>query len=116
MTATHNITVTIGTTFGPIKFVCKDSACDPVDLTGWSVWAEVRTSPAGPVVVNLSPSITNAAGGEITISATDNVTATWKEGSYKWDLVLQDTGVARPDPPVAGSFKIERKTITQPPH
>jgi hypothetical protein len=109
----YNMGVTIGLTFGPVRFYLQDSAGGPVDLTGWSVWAEVRNSADGPVLIDLAPTIVDAENGEVVISATDEVTGGWDPLSARWDLILEDPEGERTGPYVEGAF-IAAKPITQP--
>lgn len=70
----------------------KDSAGDPIDLTGWSAAMQVRTEPRGTVLADLS-----SGNGKITlggavgtirllVAATETAGWTWSRGRY--DLLL----------------------------
>lgn len=95
------------------------SATDhPVDLTGYDVAATVRRSEKAEVYIDLNPSITNAATGEITIPAISSGTTEALEfiGDFMWDLVLtQNAGVDRFGPYIKGPFVVS-DNITQPPN
>jgi hypothetical protein len=58
--ATRNIKIRPGTTFGPLVFTGLDADGNPVDLTGWSAWAEARDQPGGTLRLNLAPVIVAA--------------------------------------------------------
>lgn len=96
-----NIDIHTGYTF-TLKIVCKDSAGEFVDLTGYTPYAEIRSGPGEAVIVDLSPSITDATGGEVTITLTDETTAALTAGNYHWDLMLENAVGARLGPYVAG--------------
>ncbi len=85
----------------------------PVDLTAYTPQVQVRRQPLGGLVLTLNASVTDAAGGEITIAAlTDDETrAITSHGNFYWDLVLA-TLVNRFGPYVKGSFTIS-DNITQ---
>ncbi len=76
-------------------------------LTGWTALAMVRTNPQRHLILDLAPVITNATGGEITISLTDEETAAIETpGDYVWDLVLERPSGERLGPFIAGNFII----------
>lgn len=89
---------------------------NPVDLTNYDVEANVRrTVNATDIYIDLNPSITNAAGGEITIPAIDaTVTGALDfTGKFMWDLVLTlNAGADRFGPYVQGEFVV-KDNITQ---
>ena len=66
----------------------------PVDLTGFGVKARVRRNEKSEVYIDLNPSITTPATGEITIPAMTSVqtAALVSTGNFKWDLVLTQSG------------------------
>lgn len=85
-----------------------------VDLTGYDVEAKVRrTVNATDIFIDLNPSITNFAIGEITIPLmTTTVTAALDfTGTFMWDLVLT-TGGNRFGPYVKGVFTVS-DNVTQ---
>jgi hypothetical protein len=88
---------------------------NPVDLTGITTEAVVRRTNKTEVLLDLNPSITNAAGGEITIPAIPSATTALIEftGDFNWDLVLVDNASGeRFGPYVKGVFSIS-DNITQ---
>jgi hypothetical protein len=86
---------------------------NPVDLTGYGVEAKVRRNEDSEVFLDLNPSITTPATGEITIPAmTATVTAALGfTGKFRWDLVLTNAG-NRFGPFVKGAFTVS-DNITQ---
>ena len=120
--ATLNLLLNPGVTFGPITFTFKDSNGDPIDLTDYNVWAWVKTSredlPVQEPKIDLAPTITDAANGQITIYITDEDTYDIEEspedpGYDYWDLILENTSGERLGPFVVGTFTV-CKIITQP--
>ncbi len=86
-----------------------------VDLTGFTVEAEVKRTSNSDVILDLNPSITNASAGEITIpgiSSSDTQDFDFV-GSFNWDLVLISGAGARSGPYVKGPFTVSDNT-TQP--
>lgn len=88
---------------------------NPVNLTGYTPEAQVRRTERGGMIVDLEPTVTNAATGEITIPSktTEETTAITSYGKFYWDLVLKVTATEeRVGPFVQGTFIIS-DTITQ---
>ena len=89
---------------------------NPVDLTGFDVEATVRRTenPESELYIDLNPSITTPATGEITIPAITSATtaALGFTGNFKWDLVLTQGG-QRFGPYIKGPFVVS-DNITQP--
>lgn len=84
-----NLTLIKGCTFEAITLTMLNSLGTPVNLTGYTVTSEVRLEPETPVIIDLNPSITSAAGGVVTIPAIVKATTdTYTIGTYQWDLLL----------------------------
>ncbi len=85
----------------------------PVDLTGYTPETQVRRQPFGGLVLQLSSSVTDIPGGEITIAAMTAAQTRVIEshGNFDWDLVLA-TVTDRFGPYVKGPFTIS-DNITQ---
>lgn len=97
-----------GITFGPITLSLDDENGADFDLTGYSVFAEVKTAKgAGAVFLNLSPTVSNATAGQISISLTDTQTAALTAGTYGWDLVIENASGERTGPILQGEFEVE---------
>jgi hypothetical protein len=101
---TPNTTGLIGTTnntFFNDTGVAGDASTPPatggpgvvVNLTGYSVHAQARRIPDDTLLQDLNPTITSAAGGEITIPKfTDEQTLNFKPiTNGKWSLVLENS-------------------------
>ena len=86
----------------------------PVDLTGITPEAVVRRTDESDVVIDLNPSVTNAATGEITIPAMTTTTTKNMDfvGTFGWDLVLVNGGGERFGPYLSGPFVV-KDNITQ---
>lgn len=77
-----------------LSITVQDSDGNPVDLTGATARAEVRSRAAksATLILDLAPAITNAAGGVITINVSGDDTAALEPGAGKWDLVVETAG------------------------
>ena len=60
-----------GATFVGRIFICLDASGNPVDLTGYIPYAEVRLDPLQPVLIDLHPAL--VATGQVTGNASVNV-------------------------------------------
>jgi hypothetical protein len=110
-----NLKIITGIIFGPVILRARDSANNPVDLTGWKVFAEVRKKPGASLILDLHPTLTDALNGEITIpKMSDEDTFSLTFGSYQWSLVLEEPGGDRLGPYIQGAFSIAG-TPTHPP-
>ena len=84
-----NLDVRIGTGLS-LSFTCKAANGDPADLTDYSAYAVVKSSPADDTpVLDLDPQIETPASGVITINVD---TSTVPAGVYGWDIVVKKTG------------------------
>jgi len=114
-TTVVNLTLYRGITFASFIIQCfeDDALTIPKDITGWTVWSEVRTEPDATLVLNLNPFISTAATGIVTVpEVPDEQTIVLTDGKYKWDFTMQDPGGDRHGPFIKGSFIIKSK-ITQ---
>jgi hypothetical protein len=100
--ARRDLDIRRGTTLGPYVFRCLNAVGEPVDLTGWTVEAKAALTPGGAAEFNLTPTVTNAEGGEVTIERTDEQTALFPVGRFGWDLVFTTPGGVRMPPHVSG--------------
>ena len=65
----------------------------PVDLTTWTLAAQVRASPtSGTVLYDLSPTVTVAAEGRWQILITDETSLAWAWSRGVWDLRAEASG------------------------
>lgn len=88
---------------------------NPTDLTGFTAEARVKRTSKADVLLDLQPTVTNAAIGEITIppiSKTDTEALEFT-GNFNWDLVIVQTSTGeRFGPYVKGPFPVT-DNITQ---
>ena len=96
-----------GLTFS-VQLTMTDTNDDPVDLTGWSVWAEAKET-TNCYIFDLSPVIDDAVNGVTVIQITDEATALLKLGTYTYDLIFENSTGAR-----LGIFLTGTLTITDP--
>ena len=107
------LTIERGRTFGQVTIVAKTSAGAVQNLTGYAVYAEIRATPTA-VLINLAPTITNAAAGEIKTSEIPYATTlALAEQNAHWDLVLQAPSGARLGQLIGGGVSIITP-VTQP--
>ena len=88
--ATLEIKIVRGLALGPIVIKCYSDLANtiPVDLTGWTPYAQVRKAHGCPSVFDLAPTVTDT--NEVTIEHTAEQTAAIKfEGRYFWDLIFK---------------------------
>lgn len=105
----------IGIIFGPVILRARDAANQPVDLSGWKVFAWVSKKPGAVLYLDLHPFFSDAATGEITIpKLTDEETYNLIAGDYDWDLILEDPLGDRRGPYIRGPFPIVA-IVTKPP-
>lgn len=82
------LTATIGTTFA-LSLSCKDSAGDPVNLTGYTARGLIKTTlESENTVYDLSPSIATPASGIVTALISAEDTQGIDPDSYVWSIVL----------------------------
>lgn len=105
--ATLNLDIATGITFGPVVMTMLDDDDLPVDLAGWSVWSQARIHGT---VLDLLPTITNAAAGEVTIEMSDEQTAPLTPAKMFWDIILENPTGEKLGPYLAGTLTI---TATQ---
>lgn len=105
---TLDLTIYRGITFGR-TLTCTDSAGAAVDLTGYSVQADVRRHPkSADVEFDLNAEISDEPGGIITLSLSDEETDALEENlpTLRWDLVLTNNSGERFGPFLLGSVRV----------
>jgi hypothetical protein len=96
----------IGTQFGPLIITCLDTNGDPVNIRGYTVEAEARTSSTATASFDVGATITNGDAGEITLKKLHTETATLVPGRPRWDLILVTPAGVRIGPILAGTVKV----------
>jgi hypothetical protein len=110
----YNLEIRKGADLGPLRIIAKDGQTPPVpvDLTGWTASAHVRSIPGGVLLVDLEPAITDAVNGEITIHLSAEQTENLAAGRYGWDLMLT-TATGRVIGPVLAGTCLVIKPYTE---
>ena len=84
---TYNFIVEQGATFNRILTVKENNSA--MNLTGYSVASKMRsTHDSSTVVGPVTCTISNASGGEITMSMTSSTSSAIEEGIYVYDLEI----------------------------
>lgn len=83
---TYDLTIYQGATFRQVFQLREADQTTPIDLTGYTARAQVRTKAGGVLLLTFTCSHDNAAGN-ITVSATPAVTATLTSGGV-WALEI----------------------------
>ena len=84
---TYNFIVEQGATFNRILTVKENNSA--MNLTGYSVASKMRsTHDSSTVVGTFTCTISNASGGEITMSMTSSTSSAIEEGIYVYDLEI----------------------------
>jgi hypothetical protein len=112
--AVQNLTLKRGITFATIKLYHKDKNGSAVPLGGYIPHAQVRRKAgSSTIILDLSPSVTDANGGEVTIpEISDEDTFNTPAGKYHWDYVLETPTGKRLGPYIIGAFTVEN-VVTQ---
>ena len=91
MSSISNIFIDQGATF-PTTVTVSDSNGAAVNLSGYSVAAQIRKSHLSSTSTAFTASISNASAGEITISLTDSQTTSLEAGRYVYDVLITASG------------------------
>ena len=91
MASISNIFIDQGATFTTTVTV-TDSNGDAVNLSGYSVAAQIRKTFLSSSATAFTASISNASAGEITISLTDSQTTSLEAGRYVYDVLITASG------------------------
>jgi hypothetical protein len=73
-----------------IFMTLKDSAGNPINLTGYTPKAQLKADYTDRAPVNFTCTFTNAAGGVARIFLPSSVTSELLPGSYVWDFQITD--------------------------
>ena len=91
MSSISNIFIDQGATFTTTVTV-TDSSGSAVNLSGYSVAAQIRKTFLSASATAFTASISNASSGEITISLTPTQTAALEAGRFVYDVVITASG------------------------
>jgi hypothetical protein len=89
----HNIAVQRRADFD-LQLQFKDSADAPIDLTGWTAYAQVWNRGRSTKYADFAITYVNRAQGTIKIALTDTQTAAFPDEAY-YDVMLEDTAGLR---------------------
>ena len=89
----HNIAVQRRADFD-LQLQFKDSADAPIDLTGWTAYAQVWNRGRSTKYADFAITYVNRAQGTIKIALTDVQTAEFPDEAY-YDVLLEDTAGLR---------------------
>lgn len=107
--ANLDLTIWRGITFDPVIFNIKDGSGNPINLSGWSVFANSRNGTGK--LIDLAPTITSAATGQVTISLSKTQTALFNSGEQYWDMIFQKPTGERLGPYISGKILVN-DTVT----
>ncbi len=91
MASISNIFIDQGATFTTTVTV-TDANGDAVNLSGYSVAAQIRKTFLSSTATAFTASISNASSGEITISLSPTQTAALEAGRFVYDVVITASG------------------------
>ena len=91
MASISNIFIDQGATFTTTVTV-TDSNGDAVNLSGYSVAAQIRKTFLSSSATAFTASISNASSGKITISLTDTQTTALEAGRFVYDVLITASG------------------------
>ena len=91
MASISNIFIDQGATFTTTVTV-TDSNGDAVNLSGYSVAAQIRKTFLSSSATAFTASISNASSAEITISLTDTQTTALEAGRFVYDVLITASG------------------------
>ena len=91
MASISNIFIDQGATFTTTVTV-TDANGDAVNLSGYSVAAQIRKTFLSSSATAFTASISNASSGEITISLTDTQTTALEAGRFVYDVLITASG------------------------
>ena len=91
MASISNIFIDQGADFTTTVTV-TDSNGDAVSLVGYSAAAQIRKSYSSSTSTAFTTSVSNASGGEITITLSDSQTAALEAGRYLYDVLITTAG------------------------
>ena len=90
MASISNIFIDQGATFTTTVTV-TDSSGSAVNLSGYSVAAQIRKTFLSASATAFTASISNASSGEITISLSPTQTAALEAGRFVYDVLITDS-------------------------
>lgn len=77
-----------------LRLQLKDSTNTPIDLTGWTAYAQIWSRGRSKKYADFAVTYVNRAQGTIRIALTDAQTANFPDEAY-YDVLLEDTAGLR---------------------
>lgn len=112
--ATYHMQIRRGTTAARVLHLV-DTANAPINLTGYEPRAQARQRAGAALAFTLPFTVSNAAGGQVSLSLTPTQTLALPAGRFVWDFVLFHTATnAIYGPFIVGDVLVQ-DAITQPP-
>ena len=94
MATSYNISTYQGDFFQALLSV-KDTNSNPINLSGYDVRGQVRSSYGSTgVLLDLNPTITNNISGLINVSISSDVTKDLPVGTFVYDIERYPSGIA----------------------
>lgn len=91
MATVNNLVIDQGTTFS-LTITVADSNGNPLDLTGYTLRAQLRKSYGSTSYTNFTTASATPSDGELTISLTAAQTSGLRAGRYVYDIEIDNEG------------------------
>lgn len=93
---------------------CLDVNNSPVDITGWTPYAQARDKPGGRLIIDLAPTISGSpVNGAVVISLSSAQTSALEHGTFVWDFHMRQPNGLIIGPFLGGKF-IVNDSVTNP--
>lgn len=103
MAGKRNIQITKGDDYSHVVTITDSSG--PINITGRTYAAQVRkVAEQSTANATFTCTVTDAAGGEVTMYLADAITDTLEPGDYRWDLEENASGIITTL--LAGRFRV----------
>jgi hypothetical protein len=86
-----NLVINSGATFSQKFDLVNTTTSGPLDLTGYSVEAQIRKWAGSNTKIDFNTSIEDATGGVVKIELDATQTSAIKSGRYLYDILVTDT-------------------------
>ena len=89
-----NIVINAGSDFNQVYTLESSNSNSPLDLTGYTVYSQMRKHSASSTYFNFNTSIVNVFMGTINIGLASSITSNIKPGRYIYDIVITKNSIA----------------------
>lgn len=86
-----NLVIPQGTDFNT-SFLVEEYNGLPIDLNGYTGVCHIKKHPSNRSYIGMGVSFPNASYGEVKVSLASTITSTIKEGRYRYDVLITETG------------------------